>query len=89
MQHDGSYPVAAVFQWEMVQCSTACKLLTLLSCSAFAREKMVKKEKEEEDEDEEEEKKEEAEARVSGCSHVHQPTLVTHFLSYHLSVLSA
>lgn len=36
---------------------------------------MVMKEKEEE----EEEKKEEA--RVSGCSHIHQPTLVTHFLS--------
>lgn len=46
---------------------------------------MVKKEKDEE----EEEKKEEEEARVSGCSHVHQPTLVTHFLSYHLSGLSA
>lgn len=87
MQHDGSYPVAAVLQLEIVQCSTACKPLTLLSRSAFAWEKMVKKEKEEEDE--EEEKKEEVEARVSGCSHVHQPTLVTLFLSYHLSVLYA
>lgn len=39
---------------------------------------MVTKEKEEE---EEKKKEEEEEARVSGCSHVHQPTLVTHFLS--------
>lgn len=77
--------MAAVFQWETVQCSTACKLLTLLSSSVFAWEKMVKKEKEEE----EEEKKHKEEARVSGFSCVHQPTLVTHFLSFHLSGLSA
>lgn len=51
----------------------------------FAWEKMVKKEKEEE----EEEKKHKEEARVSGFSCVHQPTLVTHFLSFHLSGLSA
>lgn len=48
---------------------------------------MVKKEKEEEEEEKKE--KEEEETRVSGCSHVHQPTLVTHLLSYHLSGLSA
>lgn len=50
---------------------------------------MVKKEKEEEEEERKEEEEEEEAAMVSGCSHVHQPTLVTHFLSYHLSGLSA
>lgn len=43
----------------------------------------------EEEEDEEEKEKELEAARVPGCSHVHQPALVTQFLSHHMPVLSA
>lgn len=49
---------------------------------------MVKKEKEEEEEEKKKEKEEVEETRVPGCSHVHQSTSVTHFLSHHLPVLS-
>ena len=77
--------MAAVFQWETLQVLYSLQLVTLLSCSAFAWGKMVKKEKEEE----EEAAAVAVAARVPGCSHVHQPTSVTHLLSHHLSVLSA